>query len=146
MAENSILTREAAQKSLDVLIGQPLQWAIKSPDVELFDLGFGREGKDLPPYVVHAICTLKVIFQQGRDVRLYQGDASYARFQEEMNPLMGQTVRRVALSDKHDLWLDLGDCWMVFITFEDGEESWRFFQPHQSQRHLVATDKELELQ
>ena len=31
------------------------------------------------------------------------------------------------MSDKNDLWIDLGDYWIVIATFENNEESWCFF-------------------
>ena len=146
METGESITAVQAQPLLETMLGQPLQWAIKSPDLELFDVGFGGEGKDLPPFVIHAICPVKVVSHATRQVRVYQGNADAEGFRRDLEGLYGLSLRRVALSEKHDLWLDLGEYWLIFVTFEDGEESWRFFRPHQPQPHLVATDRDLELQ
>lgn len=146
MEEGQYISAAEAKALLDTMVKQPLRWAIKSPDVELFDLGFGGEGETMPPYVIHAICPVKVVSHQNRQVHVFQGNADPGKFRKDMEGLLGLQVLRTSLSDKHDLWLDLGDYWVIFVTFEDGEESWRFFQPHQQEPHLVATDKTLELQ
>lgn len=124
MEEGQYISAAEAKALLDTMVKRPLRWAIKSPDVELFDLGFGGEGETLPPYVIHAICTVKVVPHKKRLVQLYQGTADSGKFREEMEELLGLPVLRTSLSDKHDLWLDLGDYWVIFVTFEDGEESW----------------------
>ena len=59
--------------------------------------------------------------------------------------MIGLSVERIALSDKNDLWLDLNKYWIVFITREDQEESWRFFEPRSKLPHLVASDAWLEM-
>ena len=137
---------------LDSIIGQKLAYAIKSPDTELYDFGFGeeRETEDkrmLPPYILHVLCRFKIIHKDGsRKVRICHEDTEPKAFNKKIEPLIGLSVKRVGLSDKNDLWLDFGAYWVVFATFEDGDEAWRFFISGSDEPHLVATSNVLEFQ
>ena len=68
------------------------------------------------------------------------GDTPGKQFRAEIQPLLGLAVERVAVSDKNDVWLDFGDYWVVFATFENEEESWRFFASDISAPYLVASN------
>ena len=138
---------------LHTLIGQPLLYAIKSPDTELYDFGFGelvevvsRRGirKRIGTHTLHALCRFKVIWRICEHrVDKYYEDTPCEKFHSEINRLIGLKVRRVELSDKNDLWLDFGDYWVVFATFENGAESWRVFTSNINIPHLVASDSRL---
>ena len=142
--------RQNAVDFLYSLIGKPLNYAIKSPDTELYDFGFGElvevvnrcgKHKRIGTQILHVICRFKVIWKKGEHrVNRYYEDTSSDEFHTEIQHLFGLKVKRVALSDKNDLWLDLGDCWVVFATFENGEESWRFFTSDVDIPHLIASD------
>ena len=142
--------RQNAIAFLQTLIGQPLLYALKSPDTELYDFGFGelvevvnRHGipRKIGAHTVHALCRFQVIWKTGeRRVDKYYEDTPCETFRAEIQPLLGLQVKRVALSDKNDLWLDFGDYWVVFATFENGEESWRFFTSDIALPHLVASN------
>ena len=54
--------------------------------------------------------------------------------------MQGLRILRTALSEKNDLWIDLGDCYFVIVTNENDEESWRIFSPGTNGPHIVATD------
>ena len=145
-----ISIRQDAVDFLHSLTGHPLRYAIKSPDTDLYDFGFGElvavvnrcgKQKKIGTYILHAICRFKVIWKNGEcRVEKYYEDTPCEKFHSEVKRLVGLKVRRVALSDKNDLWLDLGDYWVVFATFENGEESWRFFTSDIDTPHLVASD------
>ena len=60
-------------------------------------------------------------------------------FTTNIMQLVGLVVKRFALSDKFDLWIDLGDYWIVFVIWEDETESWRFFTPESDDPHLVVS-------
>ena len=136
---------------LDSIIGQKLAYAIKSPDTELYDFGFGeeRETEDkrmLPPYILHVLCRFKIIHKDGSTkVQICHEDTTPNVFNKKIEPLIGLSVKRVGLSDKNDLWLDFGAYWVVFATFED-DEAWRFFISGSDMPHLVATNEVLEFQ
>ena len=125
-------------------------YAIKSPDTELYDFGFGelvevvnRRGirKRIGTHTLHALCRFKVIWRNCEHrVDKYYEDTPCEKFHSESKRLIGPKVRQVELSDKNDLWLDFGDYWVVFATFENGEESWRFFTSDIDDPHLVASD------
>lgn len=134
---------------LQTLVDQPLCYGLKSPDMDLYDFGFGnivrvrnlQEEREVCTHILHVTCRFKVIWKKGEhQVDKYHEDTSCEKFHSEIKNLIGMKVRRVALSDKNDLWLDFGDCWVVFATFENGEESWRFFTSNIDTPHLVASD------
>ena len=136
---------------LETLVQQPLVYCLKSPDTELFDFGFGayvdiatRRGKHtICTHTIHTLCPLKIIQRTGaKQSRWYYEDTPHDSFQSDVTPLIGLTIKRVALSKKNDLWLDLGDYWIVFATYEDGDddEAWRFFVSDEDKPHLVASD------
>lgn len=142
--------RQNAIKMIGTLNGQPLLYALKSPDTELYDFGFGnlvdsvnRHGirKEIAEVSLHILCRFKVIWQNHeRGVDEYFEDTPSKLFHSEIKRLIGLTVRRTALSKKNDLWLDFGDCWVVFATREDGEESWRMLTTNDEIPHLVVSD------
>ena len=145
-----ILIRKNANVFLNALIGQPLLYALKSPDTELYDFGFGEpvettnhrgNRKIIGTYTLHALCRFKVIWRNGEHrVDNYYEDTPCELLRSEIKRLIGLRVRQVALSDKNDFWLDFGDYWVAFATFESGEESWRFFTSNVDDPHLVASD------
>lgn len=101
------------------LVGKRLCYGIKSPDTDLYDLGFG-------PYTLHAICPIEIRDRSGAE--RYDMNTPSEQFRQRLQRLIGRRVRRVALSDKNDLWLDFDVCHMVLVSWEDGEESWRLFR------------------
>lgn len=136
---------------LQTLIDQPLCYGLKSPDTELYDFGLGDTENAVNPYrgegggtlTLHIMCRFKVIWKNSdgeRRVDRYYEDTPCEKFHSDVKHFIGMKVKKVALSDKNDLWLDLGDCWIVFVTFENGEESWRFFISGTDTPHLAASD------
>ena len=142
-------TREA-RAVLQSLIGQSLCYGLKSPDTDLYDFGFGvinemttrkNEKQMICAYSIHAICRFKIIGRTGEhEVNMYFEDTPSEHFQTDVQRMIGLCVKRVALSDKNDLWLDLGDYWIVFATYENGKESWRYLAFDKSHVHLVASN------
>ena len=139
-----------ASAFLETLINQPLCYGLKSPDTELYDFGFGKmvevvswrgKKKTMCTHTIHVICRFEIIRKTGTPhVERYYEDTSYIKFHHDIRPLIGLCIKRIALSDKNDLWLDLGDYWIVFVTFENEDESWRFFVADREKTHLVASD------
>lgn len=151
---------DSEKKALNFLknvIGKPMKYAYKLSDIALYDFGFGEEQevviygdvrRILPEYILHAVCRWGIIWKSNpaENVDTYDEDTPEDEFCNRMEKFLGRCVKRVAIRDNNDLWLDFGDCWMVFATFEDGEESWRFFTPEEKNGiHLVASDKWLKL-
>lgn len=143
------MQRNDALYILDKLVGLPLLYGLQSPDVVFFDLGFGEyiQAKNLygiersvATYSLHAVCGIKIIHRkEPRHTECYFGDTP-AAFNSLLSKLTGQIIKRVALSEKNDLWMDLGDYWIVFVTNEDSEESWRYFSHLNNTSHLVFSD------
>lgn len=144
-------TKESALEFLGILVNKPLCYGLKSPDTELYDFGFGelikvidRRNKEkvVANYSLHITCRFRIIKKKGdcRTNKCYYEDTPCDVFHSEIKNLVGLCVKRLALSEKNDLWLDFGDYWVVFATFEDGEESWRFFTTNTNEPHLVASD------
>lgn len=126
-----------------------LVYAIKSPDLDLYDFGFSRPetaemylcSDEMCEYTIHAVCGIKVIWQDvTRRVDKYYGDTASEMFNAKTKKLIGSVVERVAISSKNDLWLDFGFCWVVFVTHEDEDESWRLFSVDENEGTLVASN------
>lgn len=139
---------------VQLLVGKPLRYAIKSPDIDLFDLGFGcdvhfinanGEQQEACQHTIHLVCGI-LVYWKDRHKEQFFGDTSPHIFQESIQKLVGEKVRRVALSDKNDLWFDLGQCHFVIVTLENNEESWRLFSPGSDCPHLVASDTALHIE
>ena len=136
------------RQRVTILEGLSLKYGVKSPDMDLYDLGFGRDlvfrdkfGKphNVCQYVIHIVCGIRLFWKDGRREE-YTKDSSYLAFQNSIHKFIGEPIRRVALSEKNDLWLDFGQCSMAIITHEDADESWRLFAPYSGNKHLVATN------
>jgi len=148
-----ILSNTEADSLLRYLIGQPLRYGLKSPDMDLYDLGFGGDVEfECIDGSIHTACKYTIHFTGGIILywpnghkKEYDGESSHTEFAQTITRLTELRVRRIALSDKNDLWLDLGKCRMVIVTVEDGDESWRFFTPGSNAPHLIATDQNLYL-
>lgn len=150
----SKLVKDVAVVFLQTLVGQPLLYAIKSPDTELYDFGFGEliecvnhrgKPKRIGTHILHILCRFKVIWKNNeRKVDRYYEDTPCEEFNSNIQHVIGLAVKRVALSSKNDLWLDFGACWIVFVTVVSGGESWRFFFSDTEIPHLVAADAWLE--
>ncbi len=143
-------TDKKAMAFLETLVNQVLRYGLKSPDMDLYDFGFGdssgikkeyRKIREICTHFLHVTCRFKVIWRNGdKRIDIFYEDTPCEEFHQAVKQLIGMRVKRVALSDKNDLWLDFGDCWVVFATFENGEESWRLFSSNREIHHLVASD------
>jgi len=135
---------------LDNIVNLKLHYAIKSPGLDLYDFGFGDDDQasarqdTLPAEsctcFIHAVCRVDVIWRnKERRVDRYDRDTPCEIFHSEIRQLTGLRVRKAVLRDKNDLLLDFGECWVVFVVFDDREESWRFFSSDRQMPHLVAS-------
>ena len=147
-------TREDCDKYLQQVVGQPLSYGFKSWDMDIFDVEFGElvqctkfndEPHECFSYIVHNVGGIKIIWRKERRTTFYDIDTKTEEFHTDIQKLIGYKVLRVGLSDKNDLWFDFGDVWMVFITYDSNEESWRYFTPNLQEPHLVAADTWLQL-
>lgn len=146
-----------ALKYLQTLVGQPINYAYKASDLDLYDFGFGStieklnwQGEECQvcSFVLHATCRFEIIHRPNgvtKCVERFYEDTLSEDFRSSICRLFGLKVMRVALSDKNDLWLDFGEYWIVFATFENGEESWRFFALAKDMPHLVASNLWLDM-
>ena len=145
-------TKIEAEKYLQALVGLHLSYVRKAYDFDMFEFCFEQKhsvflqtapnntaSREKLTLILHAICELKVIWPNKR-TNVYNAETPLKQFYTNINQLLSLSVKRIALSDKNDLWIDLGVCWIVFITFESNEESWRFFTTEKKHPHLVASD------
>lgn len=145
-----------AYERMQAIVGKPLKFGHMLPTIGMFDFGFG-DLIDIPTnsigktrkvcmYALHAVCGFDVVWKNGqrRVERLYW-DSPKELFDDIVKELIGLCVKRITLSDKNDLWIDLRDYWVVFLTFENDEESWRFFTPYSSEAHLVVSNSWISL-
>ena len=169
--EQKTISREEALSCLRRLLGQPLLYGYKFPQwCDLYEFGFGRlvederhddfsdldlpkimrdafcEGGKRAEFVLHAVCPIKVVWRgEERRVDLFDEETERETFRSVASRLAGASITRIELSDKQDLWLDLGEFWLVFVTSENEEESWRFFTADGKAAHLVASSARIEL-
>ena len=151
------INQQQAMEYLNQLNSKPLAYGTKFHNWDLYDIGFGncvnvpcelRPGtfKNVAEFTLHILCRFKIINRGTiRSVKRYYEDTPSEEFGHDIQHLIGKKIKRVGLSDKNDLWLDLDDYWIVFATFETGEESWRFMPRDRQHPHLVAADTWLEL-
>lgn len=147
-------TQEHALQYLESLVGQTLRYGLKSYDMNLYDFGFGDNiqftdslgrTRSANRHNLHVQCSFKVIHRVGsKGSKIYYGDTEKEEFESDIKNLIDLSVKRVALSDKNDLWLDFEEYWVVIVTNEDTEESWRYFIMGKENPHLVAADSWLE--
>lgn len=140
------IEKKEANDFLQVLEGQPLRYGLKSPDMDLYDIGFGDEierigGKGrlikVSKYTVHCLCRITIYWENGNKSE-YDGESYYIDFYNEIQKMTGLCIQKVELQDNNNLWIDLGQCKMLFTTVRKRYESWRLFTPGSPKEHLVA--------
>lgn len=147
-------TRQEMFEYLQQLVGQPFIYGYKTSDCDLYDLGFGKkiiarnykgEFREVCTHIIHAVCPFNVIWRNS-DCRTetYDENTTYKVFHSCAKRMIGLTVKQIKLSDKNDLWLDFGDCTVVFLSLENEKESWRFFMWGEKNPHLVVSNTWLE--
>lgn len=134
---------------LNTLAGSKLCYGIKSPDMDLYDFGFCQpscnqitlqSAQDDCSFVLHCTCRFKVIWQhESNRTVTYREDTPAEVFHADIQALLGMSVICVTLSETNDLWLDFGDCLLMFATHESNDEAWRLFIPGRLDSHLVAS-------
>lgn len=144
------LSQDDTYKEIAQLVGKDLQYGILHEPFGLYDFGFGHfivtdlnkgTTRKLCEYTLHASCRFKIVQRVGeRKVNRYNENTTQEQFLLGIQELLGLTVRRVALSDKNDLWIDFEKYWMVFATFDNSQESWRFFTPDGNSPHMVVSN------
>ena len=141
--------RNTAELYVQQLKDKYLCYGIKSPDIDLYDFGFSgqmeakQNSNNCFWYILHITCEFKVIWKN-KCIEYYDANTNTSQFSANIQKLIGLKVQRVTLSEKHDLWLDLGKYWVVFIAFETGLESWRFFTSSKEDAHLVVSNSWLQ--
>lgn len=147
---------EYIQKLKTCLVGQSVNYILKSPDMLFYDFGFGEDivlpsrlfdsQRTVAAYALHAQCYIKVMWKKstGRKVDWLIEDTPTEAVKDLENYLKGMPIQNVDLNEANDFWLDFGNCWVVLVTTDDNIESWRFFTfltPNAN--HLVATNENL---
>ena len=142
------ITSETATNYLNYLVGESLCYGIKSPGLNLYDFGFGNLGEATEgcKYSLHIICRFKIIWKRkDRRIEKYDGETSPEEFQTKINPLLNLKVKSVVLGNKNNLHLDMGDYRIVFFTWKEEEESWRFLSFNEERYHIYASDQDIYL-
>ena len=143
--------REYALTTLLKLVGCCFRYGLKSHNMDLYDLGFGEDVHFLNclgntqtacKHTLHFTCGIKLFWKDGR-INEFGPTTESPMFSVAVEPLIGTVVRRIALSDKNDLWIDLDSCKMVIVTYEDSHESWRYFSPGTGSSHLISSGQHL---
>ncbi len=124
---------------LEMLVGQTLCYGIKSPHIDLFDLGFSTTIGNKGSLFIHAICPLQIRWNEPACIDKFNADTTLEEFQAAICPLIGSKITGVSLNEKNNLFLDFIDGQITIETFDDDEESWRLFSMDQHSFHLVAS-------
>lgn len=146
---------EQAMEYLQLLVGQKLDHGFKASDFDLFDLGFGKlvgvtncKGKKriVNYFVLHVMCGLRLIHKSdpARSID-FSIDTLREDFDVYVEKLKGAEVKRVRIRRSNDLWIDLGEYWMIAKPFLDDEESWCYFTFEEDSPYLAASSQWLEM-
>ncbi len=145
------LSQNESYPYLSVIIGTTLNYGTKSPDFSLYNLGFGTEimREDykgnlcaFSEYSIH--CVEGIVLYSNHKRQEYGYEDLQFTFESAISPFVGLVVRKITLSDKNDLWIDMGKCQLVIVTSEDNEESWRFLSSAHGY-HIISSNKWIEL-
>ena len=140
---------------LKKLIGTQLKYGIKSPDLDLFQLGFERTASNCiqnnsrdgsVKFAIHFTTALYVYWQDKSAIEFYSEDDCANEYHTTIQKLIGSEVRDVALSEKNDFWISFDSCNIVIVTSDDIHESWRFFQARASSKHIIGTKYSISLE
>lgn len=147
---------EKIQNYLDEIVGLSLSQGFKLPGFDdMYIFGFGsireeeRRGKKvkIAQYNIHAQCSFLIEYRDGsRRVDKYSEETSSEKFEFDIKKLIGLTVQYAKLSEKNDLFLRVGEYRIIFATWENSEESWRYLlTTDRNSPHLIASDTSLEM-
>ena len=143
---------KAHKEYLLSLKGAVLEYALKSRDMNLFDIGFVKEdertaGDDCAicaqSFAIHVSCALSII--ENNEKTVYYGDCDKKQFEKHGATMFGSCVHDVSLGEFNMLVVRLDNCSIEIVPADDGEESWRFFRAGTNAPHLVATDEWIDL-
>ena len=140
-------------KKLNKLVGQKVQYAKKSPDTELYDIGFGEMRKTImyngSEHSVSTLCRIKVVFCESslkKQIKWFDSVSSSEEFSHIENNIIGLEVISIDVNERNCLKVDLGQWVLVFFPNGDDEESWRFFSPYSEEPHLVVSNSWIEIE
>lgn len=145
------IKQNEAEDLLCTIIGQPLLFGIKSPDMLFFDFGFGdivpahfdAGAKWIGRYSLHADCRVKIIeIITGREW-LFSSNDSNEFFQNSLINLINHRVKKFFIEERNNLRIEIGDYWIVCETWDGDEESWRYFEHYTDKAHCIGTSENL---
>ena len=130
-----ITYNEAYDKYLVCLQNTVLSYAIKSIDMNLFDIGF--RSAEQQEFSLHIMCALTI---NRESKMIYYGDCDKIKFERDLLTMLGLNVCGVSLGEDNSLIVRFNGCSLEIVPADDGEESWRFFENVENSPHLVAAD------
>lgn len=145
--------RHLAKRMLNKLIGHPIIYAIKSPDMDLCDFGFGfsndyQFAKDgtacmQPLFAIHSVCLVGIQEKHSNNTNWSSWDTPATIFKKMFQVCLGCTVKTVCISKRGNLTIDLGVYIVKFIANDPLEENWRFFRLGLSDKHVVEVGRKI---
>ena len=150
---NAISAKDATS-ALQSIIGCAFRFGIKSPDMDLYQIGFGEDvvfinyfgnRQEASKYAIHFTCGLHLDWSDGKQIE-YDSQSDAKTFHREIESLIGLPVKTAEVLANNNVFIDLGLCKLEIVVREDGDESWRFFQPGQNSDHIVCCGKEISAQ
>lgn len=131
-------------KFVQQALQMPVVYARKARDSDLYGIGFGTPVRDktVAHFVLHLQCEFDVVLDQG--TQQFNGDTTKEEFNPVAEMLVGQRMVEVCILQNNQLKLQLEHCTIIIRTYDDDDESWRFFDFDGN--HLVAASQWLEFQ
>lgn len=145
---NAISLHDAYSFCKSLLLGATIDYALKSPDMNLYDFGFTYHLPNSPAsqkIALHVMCSFVAKIGTFEEKRYY-GDSSNLHFYEHFNCLIGKSVCGISLGEKGDLGINFGQSHIKITPADDGNESWRIFCDCKYSSHLVVSDTLFSLQ
>ena len=149
-----VICREKALEYLTELNNQLLQYGFKSPDMDLYDLEFGKEVVYTDAlgclhianqYAIHHTCTTRITWENG-SVSEFSGLSDHKIFFDTFQSLVGTPIHSVILTKENVIELHVGKNKLEIIPCSQSGEQWRFFMPGSSEKYLVLCDGLLQLE
>lgn len=148
-----INVRSLAIRRLDEIIGYPLIYTIKSPDMDLCNFGFGFAGEYpsakhdstyvRPIFAIHSVCLVSLQDKRTGITEHIFEDTPHTVFGNTFHNVLGGIVKRVAITKRGNLSVELESHIIKFTATYIDEENWRFFRLESPEKHIVEIGRRI---
>lgn len=143
------ISNDQLAKQVFKLVGQPLLYIIKSPEMAFFDFGFGdkmmsdqNQADDwVARYTIHADCTISVLDTDTLEQCHFSAEDTNQLLQESLKGVINRNVDQIIVGEMNSLIIGIQNFLITVEPWDDDEESWRFFQPRTEEAHYVVSSR-----